>query len=520
MGAAYQDRVSGIRSQDEATYSRAAIEMVAGGDWLTPHVLQRFFLYKPPLLYWLSALSVECLGLSRLSLRLPSVLAGAVAIALVFAWCRRLRGWPMALAGALLMLSNSVWQTMSRLALMDVLVASCITLALFFVLRDPQLMTRTSVLGFGCATGAAILAKSVAGLIPILALAAFALLAGAGKRPPLRRVILTLCVTAAVAAPWHLYQLAAHRTWFLAEYVGAQLLGFGAHPPVASQENALWFYARRLFATDPVLVILFLLAIPGLVVAVRRGHAHGVLLGSWLTVTILAVTAFQSRNFLYAVLLIPPLCLIAAGYAAIPPRYERLLLIALVGIGVAKVYANAPWDLAFQRIAPLPSQLNLRSYAERGRSNELILVEPDDEFYAMLLPIHGVRYCWTGQVDAVKRYAPHLFELGITMPSAQFIDLARVEPQYGAALRRWGLASSDALATSIVASSPADVLAVVQSRPASDFYMPRALAEANRDRIAATHSIEPALAGRVFLLAKVAPGAVRWTPIPSGEARL
>src|SRR5258705_10400514 len=70
MTAAYQDRVGQIRSQDEATYGRVALEMVFGGDWLTPHILGGLFLYKPPLLYWLSALPWKLLVFSRLSSRL------------------------------------------------------------------------------------------------------------------------------------------------------------------------------------------------------------------------------------------------------------------------------------------------------------------------------------------------------------------------------------------------------------------------------------------------------------------
>jgi len=520
MTAAYQDRVSQIHAQDEATYSRVTLEMVFGGDWLTPRVLGRFFLYKPPLFYWFSGLSVKCLGLSRLSLRLPNVIAGAAAIAIVLAWCHFLNSWRTGLIGAVLMLSNSVWETMSRLACMDVLLASAILLALFFLMRDPVLARRSSLIGFGGATAAAIMTKSVAGAIPILTLAAFAILAGSGKRPPLRRIVYALAVVCVLAAPWHTYQLIAHRQWFVTEYITAQLFGFGAHPPVPSSETAFWFYARRLFATDPVLAILFLLGLPGLLAAIRRRGTPALILCTWLAVTMLAVCAFQARNFLYAVLLIPPLCLVAAGYSIVPPRFELLLLLGLVGLGIGKVYADAPWDLAFYRIGTPQPQLNLRAYADKGRTNELIVVDPDDEFYSMLLPIHGVRYCWIGQIQALQRYAPHLVDLGITMPSAQFIDLGRYQPQYEALLRRWDLDSSDPIATSIVAPSAADVLLMVHSRPASDFYLPGQMLGDNPNQFAATHSIEPALAGRAFLLSRTAPKTARWTPIPSRARNL
>ena len=46
----------------ESLYAEIAREMVLSGDWLTPHLNGTRYLDKPPLFYWLIALSYEAFG--------------------------------------------------------------------------------------------------------------------------------------------------------------------------------------------------------------------------------------------------------------------------------------------------------------------------------------------------------------------------------------------------------------------------------------------------------------------------
>jgi hypothetical protein len=91
IAAAYNDPIAHIRAQDEAVYASAAIGMTKDSDWMTPKVMGRPFLLKPPLLIWLSALSLRLLGMSLFSIRLPALLLGAAGVATVFAWVARAR---------------------------------------------------------------------------------------------------------------------------------------------------------------------------------------------------------------------------------------------------------------------------------------------------------------------------------------------------------------------------------------------------------------------------------------------
>jgi len=69
---------------DEARYAEIPREMLATGDWLTPRLNQVLYFEKPPLQYWLSALSMKVFGNHAFAARLPLALATGMLL-----WC----GW-------------------------------------------------------------------------------------------------------------------------------------------------------------------------------------------------------------------------------------------------------------------------------------------------------------------------------------------------------------------------------------------------------------------------------------------
>lgn len=60
---------------DEGRYAEIPREMLATGNWLTPHLNGVLYFEKPPLQYWLSALSMKAFGLNGAAARLPLALA-------------------------------------------------------------------------------------------------------------------------------------------------------------------------------------------------------------------------------------------------------------------------------------------------------------------------------------------------------------------------------------------------------------------------------------------------------------
>ena len=187
-------------------------------------------------------------------------MAGAATVTLVFVWLSAAMPIETALAGACLLLSSHLFFVLSRVGIMDALLTFWITAAMYALARDPRLESRGARIGFGFASGAAIMTKALAGLYPLLGLAVFCLLSK--ERPRAARLAQAVAVTAAVALPWHLWQLYAHPRWFWTEYVLNEQVTLGLSPRFQmTQESQFQYYGRRLLATDPLLKAAALIAL-------------------------------------------------------------------------------------------------------------------------------------------------------------------------------------------------------------------------------------------------------------------
>ena len=67
---------------DEGRYAEIPREMLASGDWLTPHLNGVLYFEKPPLQYWLSAITMKLFGVNAVAARMPLALAS-----LILLWC-------------------------------------------------------------------------------------------------------------------------------------------------------------------------------------------------------------------------------------------------------------------------------------------------------------------------------------------------------------------------------------------------------------------------------------------------
>ena len=487
IASGYIDSVKKLGAQDEAVYTREAIHMATRGNWMTMTYLDRFVLFKPPLLMWLSGLSAKVLGISQFSLRLPSLVFGALACVFAFLISKRAR-----LVAVILLLSDRLFHTLARVNMTDMILCACVVAAFYFFLRDPSLRTRLSFWGFTVACACAILDKSIAGVLPYAVTLLFLLV----RREKPWRLVLSGVIAVVLVLPWHLYQFFVHYDWFLAEYLGVQLLAFGGKPPQTSQENQFFFYGSRIWLSDPVIAVLSLAAIP--LWFKKRREPLAVLLLMWVLVFGGALLVFQYRSLQYMLPLIPALAIAIAAYG--PAMDKRAVAGVLCVVAIVKVAVpDQFWGLSYAGGSTLALAQPLSEYCEQKRPNDLFIIDASDEFYSSVLPIMHVRYGWADPNDAYLLLEPHLRYLGILLQPKDWFEVPEKRAMYGARLKQWGVMTEKPIGTAVAAHDPTDFLPILAASPGTDFLVPRSLV---RPQALATHVVREAADERVFLISK------------------
>jgi len=524
MASGYVDPLLHAGAQDEAVYGHAAARMVRTGEWMTPIFMDRFMLNKPPLLMWAGAASMRVAGVNPVALRVPVLAAGVFCCMLVYWWLRRTRSVAAGIAGVILLLGTPMFQTIARKFMTDVLLTAFIVAAMFVIAADPRWERLWTAISFGALSGAAVMTKSAAGLLPLLILAVYWVFAGATQRPPFRKMLVAFAVAAIVPAPWHIYEFVVHKEWFVAEYVRFQLLGSGVTAPSRyTSDTNFWFYFRTLLRTDPILLGLWLTALPWIVILWKRSdRAQARLLAAWFLTSVLCLGIFGTRAAYYLLPLLPALVLISVEFS--PLLRGKLAWVACAVLAVlfgVKVWAagsvdDALWGLDYDANT-VPAASALDNYAHLRRTNELLIVSPDDEFYASVLDLPKVRYVYLSPLD-VSKTSEFFYRLGMIVTGEEFCSLDHLLPLYEQRLQAWKLPQSlHPEATLIDGGSVSRLADIIRCSPDRDFMIPESLRDIAVPAAAATHTPADTQDGKFFLLSNkssrrvdgsIAPGSV------------
>lgn len=191
---------------DEGAFSEATREMLASGNFITPHRDGEPRYDKPVLIYWLQAASVSALGFNEFALRLPSAIAATLWLAALWGFARARVDASTATVAALIMAFGLQVAIIGKAAVADAVLNLFIALAFFDIYRWLAQPRRGVLLRVYLWLGLGFLTKGpVAVFFPLLVSFAYCLSLGR-FRDWLAAVFAPLgwLVFIAVAAPWYL----------------------------------------------------------------------------------------------------------------------------------------------------------------------------------------------------------------------------------------------------------------------------------------------------------------------------
>lgn len=228
---------------DEPRFAEATRQMLLRSDFVTPWFNGQPRFEKPPLLYWLQVPFFIVLGENETAARLPSVIAGLLAVLATFALVRDLVSPRAGLLAALVLATTFRFVLYARQGLTDVPVTAAITASVWAMSRalSGRSGSGAARLAWGC-VGAAILLKGPVGVLAPVIWSGWAWLIG-GK-PALRRAwpATGVAIAAAVALPWYVAMLIIHGRTFVDVALGYEVVARYLSPEFPGRDRSVFYY--------------------------------------------------------------------------------------------------------------------------------------------------------------------------------------------------------------------------------------------------------------------------------------
>ena len=213
---------------DETNYAETAREMIVSGDYLTVQVDFEPFPEKPPLFFWLQAVSMKIFGINELATRFPNVLCGIVSLMMLYFFGRKIYGhrfgllWILSYGAAILpffFFKSGIIDPWFNLFIF-------IGFALFIFYLDPekQRIRIRNLLLSAFFFGLAVMTKGpVASLIFLLSFLAFLTLKRFRISTSVGHVLLFILVLTVVGGSWFVFQAASGNSGILKEFISYQV---------------------------------------------------------------------------------------------------------------------------------------------------------------------------------------------------------------------------------------------------------------------------------------------------------
>lgn len=359
---------------DEGRYAEIAREMLASHDWIVPHLNGFIYFEKPPLTYWLTALSFKFFGLNEWAARLPSAGLSSLGVGFSYVMAKHLFSRRAGLLSAFILSTSLLYMLCAHLLITDTIFNVFLSLSLGCFLMGEKSAKKSLYLASYAFAALAILSKGLIGIVfPLLIIGLWTLLRrdfGVLKRMHLFWGALILL---AIATPWHL--LAQERVpTFLHEYFYVQHFLRYTTPIMGREMAWYWYLLIVLGACAP-----WILGLWPIVKITLKNSLHAQPISQFLLVwtgVIVGFFAFSHSILLpYLLPIVMPIALFLGrcldlSWDHLKPKRQTLIL--LTGIGMA-ILTNILWcfqgEIVDRTVKPLA--LLARQYQEKYPELEL-----------------------------------------------------------------------------------------------------------------------------------------------------
>lgn len=311
-----------LATPDGARYAEIPREMVVTGDYITPHLNGVKYLEKPPLFYWLQAISIKILGINDLAASIANALIALATVLCIYLTSRILHGPLQGVIASFVFATSALVFALTRIVTLDFALTFFLTASLCTFLLANQLPhgAKRSLYLFGMYIFAAcaVMTKGLIG-IGLLGIIIFLWLTIFGKWRDLKTYhpISGTFLFLLIALPWHIlvqiknpeffhfYFIEQHFLRYLTDYAGrsqswwflpAVLIG-GLYPWIVFLPQAIIHHIPKHFSD-------------------WEASKNNIFFVLWIITIYIFYTFSHSKLIPYILPLLPPSAMLIANYLA------------------------------------------------------------------------------------------------------------------------------------------------------------------------------------------------------------
>jgi len=325
----------GLWERDEGRYADVASEMLARGDFVTPHIDGTIFLDKPPLVYWVTAGSLAIWGHSEFGARFGQLLFALGTLLVTWRTGILLLGRRGGSLAVIVLASSALFFAASHILTLDLALSFFVVLTLFLFLkgRGAGKAGTAAYAGMFAAAAGGVLTKGLLGAaLPALTIVCFLSVRKEWRIvrdiPWVRGSLLFLLL----AGPWYIAVSIANPEFpvyfFFHEHLARLTTSVHRH------QGGWWYYLTVLAAG----LMPWSLMLPACLRRRRTDVGEAApacateataFLWSWIIPGLLLFTVAQSKLPLYMLPLLPPIALLIASALESRLEQERPLILFL-----------------------------------------------------------------------------------------------------------------------------------------------------------------------------------------------